>query len=139
LQLTLSGVITGWVAGMQTYAANAGSLHALGLLEAERLPNLPNVPTFREQGIDVVSMGWGGLLAPKGTPPEVLARLQDACAQAVTSPEMNRMLEQLQTPQGHLPAPAFAAFVRAEYDRYGRLMRDADLKGLSQAQERPSR
>jgi tripartite-type tricarboxylate transporter receptor subunit TctC len=127
LQLTLSNAITGWVAGVQTYATNAGSLRALGLLEAERLPDLPSVPTFREQGIDVVSMGWGGLLAPKGTPREVLAQLQDACAKAVTSPEMNRMLEQLQTPQGYLPAPAFAAFVRAEFDRYGALIRATDL------------
>ena len=127
LQLTLSGVITGWVAGVQTYAANAGSLRALGLLEAERLPDLPDVPTFREQGFDVVSMGWGGLLAPKGTPPEVLARLQDACAKAVNSPEMNRMLEHLQTPQGYLPAREFEAFVRAEYDRYGALISATEL------------
>ena len=127
LQLTLSNAITGWVAGVQTYAANAGSLHALGVLEAERLAELPDLPTLREQGIDVVSMGWGGLLAPKGTPPAVLARLQQACAAAVDSPAMARMLAQLQTPSGYLAAAEFAAFIGAEYDRYGRLLRATDL------------
>jgi tripartite-type tricarboxylate transporter receptor subunit TctC len=72
-------------------------------------------------------MGWGGLLVPKGTPPAVLGRLQQACAAAVTGPEMHAMLTQLQTPQGYLPSSDFEAFVRVEHDRYGRLIRASEI------------
>ena len=127
LQLTLAGTVSGWVAGTQTYATSGGSLRALGLLEAERLADLPGVPTLREQGFDVVSMGWGGLLAPRGTPEAVLARLEAACAQAVNSPQMLTMLRQMQTPQGFLPAAGFASFIQAEYEHYRDLVRAANL------------
>lgn len=74
-RLALGGEITGWVAGVQTYVQLAPRLRALGLLEAARNPALPGVPTFTEQGFALVSAGWGGIVAPKGTPAETVAKL----------------------------------------------------------------
>jgi tripartite-type tricarboxylate transporter receptor subunit TctC len=122
-QLTLAGEITGWVAGVQTYVQAAPRLRALGILDAERNPALPDVPTFNEQGYALVSTGWGGLVAPKGTPAAVVSRLSQACAQATRSPEFTALLQTLKVPQGYQDAAGFAGFVRAESDRYGRLIR----------------
>ena len=122
-RLTLGGEITGWVAGVQTYVQAMPRLRALGLLDTERNPALPDVPTFKEQGYPLISNGWGGLIAPKGTPSTVVTRLSSACAQATRSPEYAALLQSLKVPQGYLDASGFAAFVRAEYDRYGRLIR----------------
>jgi len=122
-QLALSGEITGWVAGVQTYAPLTPRLRALGLLDTERNPALPDVPTFKEQGFPLVSNGWGGLVAPKGLPPAVLARLSNACSHATQTPEFRTLLQTLKVPQGYLDSANFAAFVHAESDRYSRLIR----------------
>ena len=122
-QLVLSGEIHGWVAGVQTLVRLQPKLRALGILEDARNPALPDIATFKEQGYALESAGWGGLVAPKGTPAEAVAKLSDACAQAVKTPEFQKILQNLRVPQGYLPAGAFRAFVRSEYDRYGRLIR----------------
>jgi tripartite-type tricarboxylate transporter receptor subunit TctC len=122
-QLALAGEITAWVAGAQTYAQLGPRLRALGILEPERSSAMPDVPTFTEQGYRLLSAGWGGLIAPKGTPGAVVARLAQACAEATRSPEFGQMLQTLKVPQGHLGPDEFAAFVKAESERYGRLIR----------------
>lgn len=122
-RLALGGEITGWVAGVQTYVQAAPRLRALGILDAERNPALPDVPTFREQGYPLVSTGWGGLVAPKGTPAAMVARLSQACAQATRLPEFAALLQTLKVPQGYQDAATFSAFVRSEHERYGRLIR----------------
>lgn len=122
--LAIGGEIDGWVAGVQTLVRLSPKLRALGILEDQRNPALPDIPTFRELGYPVVSAGWGGLVAPKGTPPEIIARLSDACAHAVKTPEFQQILQSLKVPPGYLPAKDFAAFVRHEYDRYGKLIHE---------------
>jgi tripartite-type tricarboxylate transporter receptor subunit TctC len=122
-QLALSGDITGWVAGVQTLKRMTPRLRALGLLEEQRIASLPDVPTFKEQGVALLSAGWGGLVAPKGTPAAIVSRLSDACAHAARTPAFEKILSSLGVPQGYLPADKFASFVRAEFERYGRLIR----------------
>ncbi len=50
-----------------------------------RLPQFPDVPTMEEQGTDWTAVGWRGLAVPKGTPPEIVARLHQACRQIAES------------------------------------------------------
>lgn len=133
LTLALSGDITGWIAGVQTFSRMSSKLRALGILEEARNPALPEVPTFKEQGVPLLSAGWGGLIAPKGTSPAIVAKLSDACAQASRSPEFLKILNTLLVPQGYLPASEFEAFVRQEYKRYGTL-----IKQTGAAQEKGS-
>jgi tripartite-type tricarboxylate transporter receptor subunit TctC len=130
-RLAIGGEITGWVAGVQTYVQLAPRLRALGLLEAQRNPALPDIPTFSEQGFALVSAGWGGIVAPKGTPPEFVAKLSKACAQATQTPEFQQILTMLRIPQGYLPDDAFAAYVRSEYERYGKLIKSIDTSKVN--------
>jgi tripartite-type tricarboxylate transporter receptor subunit TctC len=124
LTLALSGDITGWVAGVQTFSRMSSKLRALGILEDQRSAALPDIPTFREQGYPLLSAGWGGIIAPKDTPRDVVTKLSDACEQAARTPEFLKMLQTMLVPQGYLPAPEFKAFVKSEYSRYGKLIRE---------------
>lgn len=64
----------------------AGQLRLLAVYDERRHPGFPEVPTLRESGIPVVQASFGGLLAPAGTPPEVVAALEGACDRAIRSP-----------------------------------------------------
>ncbi|WP_158306437.1 tripartite tricarboxylate transporter substrate binding protein [Pusillimonas sp. T7-7] len=114
LVLAAAGEITGWVAGIQSFVPMAGRLRALGILEAERSPLLPDVPTFKEQGYDVESAGWGGLIAPKGTPVAILQQLSDTCGKAAHTRKFLEMLDSLKLPQGYLNSQDFKAYVNKE-------------------------
>ncbi len=63
----------------------AGQLRALAVMSDERLEDFPDVPTAKEQGVDWVAVGWRGLAAPKGTPPERIDRLLETCRQIADS------------------------------------------------------
>ncbi len=63
----------------------SGGVKALGIAAEARSPAWPNIPTFREQGIDYITGTWFGLLAPARTPPEIVAKLNEAVAAALRS------------------------------------------------------
>ncbi len=91
-------------------------------------PILPGVPTIAETVPGYTSDAWLGVLAPARTPPSVLARLNGAIGEVLRQPEVAAQLRQ----QGSDPAPGtaeeFATYLRAEYEKYGRLVRQVDLK-----------
>jgi tripartite-type tricarboxylate transporter receptor subunit TctC len=64
----------------------AGRLKGLATVAPERNPQLPEVPTLKEEGFDIDVPSWFGLFAPQGTPPAIVARLSDAAAQAMRAP-----------------------------------------------------
>lgn len=78
-RLDVAAVVLGSVAGRD--------LKLLGIFAENRHPNLPQVPTVKEQGYDVTPASFGGLFAPKGTPAEVIARLSQACEGAAADPQ----------------------------------------------------
>lgn len=55
----------------------AGNLKPLAVISANRAKILPNTPTLKEQGIDLVAVPWGGVMAPKGTPPEIVKKINE--------------------------------------------------------------
>ncbi len=71
--------------------AQTKQLKLIGVSSAERLAALPAVPTMREQGIDFVRFGWLGICAGKGTPPDVIARLNRAIATIVATPDYQQV------------------------------------------------
>lgn len=76
-------------------------LRLLGISSANRDPNFPDVPTYREQGYDVVEDIWRGLMVRQGTPPQVLARLNAALDRMEASPEWKTfMMDNKQSPMG---------------------------------------
>ncbi len=107
----------------------AGRLKALAVSGAKRSSAFPSVPTVVESGVPgYVVIGWFGLMAPKGTPKAVVDRLNAATVQAVNSADVRQQLLNV----GADPAPnspeEFGRFVRREYERYGKLIKEAGLK-----------
>ena len=94
----IDAVIT--LPGSLSAQVQAGSLKVLGVLASAREPVFPDVPTATEQGFPFQSDLWRGIHAPKGTPPDVLARIEGAVRQSVMSPEFKRLGENV----GYLPA-----------------------------------
>ncbi len=88
----------------------AGKLRALGSWGDKRLPALPEVATFREQGLDAEFYIWSGVFAPSGTPAPVMQRLRDALRLAVQDPEFKATMAKIETPVSYLDAPEFARF-----------------------------
>jgi len=100
----------------------------LAVAASARIPSLPEVPTFREAGIDLVSGNWWGLLAPRAIPAPVVARLNEAFGAAMDDPTVKIRFETLgieARPRG--PAP-FAALLAAEFENWARVARDAGVK-----------
>ena len=93
---------------------NAGKLKSLGIMGTERIPALPNVATFKEQGFQGLDENsWAGLFAPAGTPPEVVSAIQQDIAKVLAMPETKAKLVELGSlPGGPTPAEFTARFQR---------------------------
>lgn len=75
---------------------SSGKVRMLGVSSAERLSQLPQVPTFAEQGLPALtSQEWMGLLAPKGTSPELVARLHAAAAKSLSGAKVQAALAEM--------------------------------------------
>jgi tripartite-type tricarboxylate transporter receptor subunit TctC len=88
----------------------AGKMRALASWSSERLPLMPDVPTFKELGYDAEFYIWSGVFAPGSTPTPVVDRLRNAVREAATSPEFKGAMEKVQTPVNYLDAPAFRTY-----------------------------
>ncbi len=103
----------------------AGSLRALAVAARKRLPALPDVPTFAEAGVaDMYASAWYGIVAPAGTPPDVVARLNREINAVAADPDMRRRMEAMgaQVPDAQTPE-AFGRFMRTEIDRYAGIVK----------------
>lgn len=105
----------------------AGKLVAIGMATAKRSVYAPNIPTLAEQGVDVVSNSWNGLLAPAGVPDEIVQRMNAAVNQAMQTPTVVEAFK-----KGGIAAksgtPAqFADFIRSEIARYAEVIRKAGI------------
>ena len=108
----------------------AGTLKALAVTGSVREPTLPDVPTISEiLGRRIPGETWFGLVLPRGTPPEVVARLQRDAAAAIAGPEMRAVYSRFgwRVIEGSSP-DEFAATVREEGPRWGEIIRKAGLK-----------
>jgi tripartite-type tricarboxylate transporter receptor subunit TctC len=108
---------------------NDGKLKALGVSAAKRVSFLPDVPPLAEQGLsEFESVGWFGLVAPAGTPPEIIDTLNAAFVKALSDPAAMEKIRVL----GAEPAPssseAFAKFIRSESEKWGKLIAEAGIK-----------
>jgi len=107
---------------------NSGRVRALAVLAPERAATLPQVPTSAEAGMpDVVVSTWYGLLAPAGVKPAIIERLHAEAIKAMNTPETKNRLAQIgQDVTTNTPAE-FGKFVRAEYEKWGRVIKEADI------------
>lgn len=98
----------------------------LGISSAKRYPSMPDVPTFKEQGIDVVTTEWLGLLAPADTPPDIVAKLNGEIRRIVALPGLGDRLSAMElvssTPE------ELDAFIRSEMERWTPLIHQLGVK-----------
>ena len=106
-----------------------GKVKALGAASGQRNPLLPNVATLAEQGYpDTESGNWYGLLAPAKTPPAVIAKLNAAFVTAINDPVVkDKLIQSGAVPVADTPAQ-FGAHLKAELERWGRVVRDSGVK-----------
>jgi len=109
---------------------DAGAVRPLGVTTAMRSPVLPNVPTVAESGLPGYDTGlWWGVVAPAGLPAAVKAKLEKDVADAVKSPAVaQRLLGLGATPIGST-SQEFSALIRAEYDKWGPVIKAAGIRG----------
>jgi tripartite-type tricarboxylate transporter receptor subunit TctC len=97
----------------------AGKLKALAVSTAKRVPQIPNLPTFRESGIDMDGSAWIGLVAPAGTPAPIIDRLNREFVAAMRDPAINEKLKSLYMDAEPGTPQQFAAFMQAELKKWG--------------------
>ena len=106
----------------------SGKVRALGVTSAQRSKLLPDLPSVAEALPGYGASGWYGLVAPAATPKDVLARLNAEAVKALRSPDVADKLSR----QGAEPAPGspgdFAAFIRAEIDKWSKVVKAANMK-----------
>ena len=94
-----------------------GKMRALASWSTERLPLLPEIPTFKELGYDAEFYIWSGVFAPAATPETIQIRLREAVRQAANSPEFKGAMDKVSTPVNYLDAPAFKKYWDADAAR----------------------
>jgi len=107
----------------------AGRIRILAFTSLERFPALPEIPTLHESGLTGFETAqWLGLLAPRGTREEVIQRVHLETAKVLALPEVRQRLAQAALqPVGSTPAE-FAAVIRADIERWGRLARELGIQ-----------
>lgn len=114
------GAVTGYI--------KAGRMKAFAVTTPQRHPQLPQVPTTGEAGLpDVVITTWQAVAAPAKTPPEVVARLNDAAVRALRSPDVQDKLAQMGFDVVAGSADEFGRFMKAEVERWTRVV---DARGI---------
>lgn len=107
----------------------SGKLRALAVTGPTRAPAAPEVPTLAESGIPVEAVLWIGLGGPPRLPTEVTTRLSDAMRQIAADPDMVRRMTEMGAEAKASASPeAFRAFMLAERERWGRVIREAGIR-----------
>ena len=127
---TVAGEVAAMFAGTSTAPQiRAGRLRALVVTGAKRAEIFPDLPTIGEFYPGYEMTIWLGLFAPAGTPVSVIARLREAVAKALALPDVKDKLANAGGLQAFPTSPeAFAALIRTDYEKYGKLVREIGVK-----------
>jgi tripartite-type tricarboxylate transporter receptor subunit TctC len=107
----------------------SGQIKVLAVTSAKRWPTMPNVPTLAESGLpDYECILWTGLMAPAGTPADIVSLLYRETAAALKQPDMQEALRR-QGGEVNAGGPEqFAAVIKTDLERWKRVVREADIK-----------
>ena len=109
--------------------AKQGRVRMLGVISPERNPAYPEIPTMREQGLDMVVGSWQGLFVPKGTPQPVVNKLYKVGVEMMKNPEVVKRLGDSGITIVASKSPAdFVAFVKGETERFGKVIKDNNIR-----------
>ena len=108
---------------------NAGRVRLIGVASDRRLPALPDVPTFIEQGFDgFMGSTWAGMLAPAATPKDIVKRMSEEVGRIIRSEETRARLDAMGTFAAGGTPEAFDAFIAAETAKWAKVIKDAGVK-----------
>lgn len=105
--------------GSQKAQVDGGEMRYLAMLSEERHPDYPDVPTAEEEGVDLQNASWAGIMAPTGTPEEVVKVLSDAMETAVADPGYVQVIEEGNQIPTFRDYQETAELIQSEADRYG--------------------
>jgi tripartite-type tricarboxylate transporter receptor subunit TctC len=109
--------------------AKQGRVRMLAVIQPDRNPAYKEVPTMREQGLDMVVGSWQGVFLPKGTPQPVVKKLYQVSVDMMKDPQVVKRLGESGITIVTSKSPAdFVAFLKEETDRFAKAIRDANLK-----------
>jgi len=131
VQAVMSGDVTMTLAdsGPAITGLQSGRVKALAVTTAERLKDLPNVPTLAELGIDLKASLWIGLLAPAGTPPEIVKRLHEEMVRIVDMPDVrSRIAAKASTPVTNTP-DEFSRLIASEITLWRQVAQENNIRG----------
>ena len=101
----------------------------LAAMSAQRVSTMPEAPTIAESGFPGFEASvWHAFIAPKGTPPAIVAKLNAEIHKALADPEVKERLAGLGAEVAPTTPQELATLVRTEYERYGKLIREANIK-----------
>ena len=130
----LTGLLAGEIDVVIVAASSAasygkeGRLRALAVLDSQRSSAMPEVPTAAEAGTPLVAVNWYMLLAPAGTPRAIIDKLNAEAVRAMNAADIRERLSGLGgEPASGSPEDA-GAFLRSEYEQWGKVIREAGIK-----------
>jgi tripartite-type tricarboxylate transporter receptor subunit TctC len=107
----------------------SGKLRGVAVTGTQRFAELPHVMTVAEAGMPGYSVtGWYGFYAPAGTPQEIIRRLHEESRRALASPDIKEKLVRAGNEPVGTPPAEFLAFVRAEHDKWAKVIKQANLR-----------
>jgi tripartite-type tricarboxylate transporter receptor subunit TctC len=116
--------------GLVRAQIGAGKLKGLAITSTKRADDLPNLPTVSESGLAGYESGtWYGVFAPAGTPQPVVGRISAALRDVLTTASVRADFTQRGMLASASTPAEFAVTVKAEFDKWGKLIRDAGIKG----------
>ncbi|HTI46993.1 MAG TPA: tripartite tricarboxylate transporter substrate binding protein [Casimicrobiaceae bacterium] len=128
----VTAVITGEADMMFSPLANAqplvasGKVVAIGVTTPKRSPALPDVPTIAEAGVPGYEQTvWNAFFAPSNTPPDVIAKLNDATRKALSDPTVRKQLQGMGVEPAASSPEELTTFVKAEVEKWGKVIRDS--------------
>jgi len=106
----------------------SGKVRALAVFASKRSPAFPDIPTAAESGLpDFESLSWYDLWGPAGTPRDVVAKLRSETARVFEAPDVKNIWFQQGAEPGGEPSETFATFVKAEVEKWGKVVRDNNI------------
>jgi putative tricarboxylic transport membrane protein len=128
LAAIIGGKVTAGISGYAEYEGQikAGRLRAIGITSAQRRPGI-DVPTFKEQGIDLVITNWRSVVAAPGITAAQKKALEDAIEKMAKSAAWKEILKQKGWDDAYLPGDAFAKFLKDEQTRVHKVLTDVGL------------
>jgi tripartite-type tricarboxylate transporter receptor subunit TctC len=133
MQAVIGGQVDSMIVPMSVADPHArgGRVKMLGLAASNRFTGAPDLRTMAEQGVPVNAGTWVGIMAPAGTPGDILARLNRELNAVIVSQLVRETLLKLNTEPSTMSVEQFKAFVDSEYERWGKTVRDAKIKADS--------